>query len=43
VQLETVAGRVHLEIEDARLHGLLVETAEPVEGSGEGVGDQKVH
>ena len=28
VQLKTVAGRVHLKIEDARLHGLLVEAAD---------------
>ena len=43
VQLETVAGRVHLKIEDARLHRLLVQAGQPVERSGEGVGDQEVH
>ena len=43
VQLKTVAGRVHLQIEDARLHRLLVQAGQPVEGSGEGVGDQEVH
>ena len=43
VQLKTVAGRVHLQIEDARFHSLLVEAGEPVEGGGEGVGDQEVH
>jgi hypothetical protein len=43
MQLKPVAGRVHLQIEDARLHGLLVKAAEPIEGGGEGVGDQKVH
>ena len=43
VQLKTVAGRVHLKIEDARLHGLLVRAGQPVEGSREGVRDQEVH
>ena len=43
VELETVAGRVHLQIEDARLHRLLVQAGQPVEGGGEGVGDQEVH
>ena len=43
VQLKTVAGRVHLKIEDARLHRLLVEAGEPVEGGGEGIRDEEVH
>ena len=43
VQLETVAGRVHLEIEDTRFHRFLVQARQAVEGSCEGVGDQKVH
>ena len=43
VQLKTVAGRVHLKIEHARLHRLLVEAGQPVEGGGEGVRDEEVH
>jgi hypothetical protein len=43
VQLETVAGRVHLQVEDARLHGLLVQAGEPAEGGSKSIGDQEIH
>jgi hypothetical protein len=43
VQLETVAGRVDLQIEDACLHSLLVHPGQAVERRGERVGDQEVH
>jgi NADPH:quinone reductase len=43
VQLKPVAGRVHLKIEDTRLHRLLVQAGQTVEGSRESVGDQEVH
>lgn len=34
VHLEPVAGRVHLQIEDARLHRFLVKTGQAIEGGG---------
>ena len=43
MQLETVAGGVHLQVEDARLHGLLIEAGQPVERSREGVCDEEGH
>jgi hypothetical protein len=43
MQLKTVAGRVHLQIEDARLHRLLIDTGQAVERCRESVGDQEIH
>jgi hypothetical protein len=43
MQLQTVAGWVHLKIEDTRLHRLLVQAGQAVERSSEGVRDQEVH
>ncbi len=43
MQLETVAGGVHLQVEDARLDGLLIEAGQPVEGGRERVGDEEGH
>ncbi len=43
MQLKTVAAAIHLQVEDARLHRLLVHAGEPIERRGKGVGDQEVH
>ena len=43
VQPKTVAGRIHLQIEDAGFHRLLVQTGQAVERGGEAVGDEEVH
>lgn len=43
VQLQTVASRVHLKIEDARFHRLLIRIGQAVERGGEGVGYEEVH
>ena len=43
MELKTVAGRVHLQIEHAGLYRLLILTAEAIEGRGEGIGDKEVH
>ena len=43
VELEPVARRVHLKVEHAPLHRLLVLTRQAVERRGEGVRDQEVH
>jgi hypothetical protein len=43
MQLETFAGAIHLQVEDARLYCLLVHAREAVERRSEGVGDEEVH
>ena len=43
VQLETVADRVHLKVEDTRFHRFLVQARQAVERSGECIGDKEVH